>query len=165
MKVVGYMDDEVERILREADRHRNATAVLSREFSTHVGLKRELDDTARRLQTRLDVHVRRTAEETHQLTAELRDVKRDYRLLQEEVTDLRLACEHAQRLCLDAKLKRDQLTNHLRGVKAETDSVAAGLALYLDRTKANLEPLERQLIGATADLAALHEERLHLEHV
>jgi chromosome segregation ATPase len=148
----------------ETEFHRAATARLSREYLHHAGLKRELDAQARSLQEKLDRFVRSTAEETHRVSAGLDAVYSEFRELNDSLRGLREACENAERLCHDARLKRDGLRNSLREVAAETSALKAGLGAYVGRTQENAAPLEARLRGAEEELASLADERARLHN-
>jgi ABC-type transporter Mla subunit MlaD len=138
-------EQEVTDTLREANRHRNASARLSRDFKTHAGLKRELDAVAADLQGRVDRFVRHSAEETHQLSIELNDVRSEMRTLEATVAQLRRACLDSERLCEDAALKRDALISQLARVRNETADLTQRMSSYLAATRVSTAPLEEML--------------------
>lgn len=152
----------VEAILAEADEHRNATAVLSRSFKSHVGLKRELDATVRELQSRVDRFVRHSGEETFQLSSALNQIAAELADLKTHVGELRLACADAQRLCDDARLKRDRLINTLKEIRHETARTTAGMSTYMSRTQLNASALEQRLLVLNSELEELLRERARL---
>jgi chromosome segregation ATPase len=157
------MQDDVDIALTETERHRAASAQLSRQYKSHVGLKRELDAQARSLQQRLDRFVRYSAEESHRVASGLTEVGRELQHLYSSVQGMRDACANAERLCQDAQLKRDHLRNSLREIRSETSGLAKGLEDYMLRTQQNAAPLEARLRAAQQTLDALREDRVHLE--
>lgn len=153
------MQPQVDAILREANQYRNATAKLSADFKAHAGLKRELDATARDLQSRVDRFVRHSAEETMRLTYGLQMVENEYHGLHVELEHLRHACSQAEKLCVDAKRTRDQLRAHLASVRSETHSIADAMDQYIARTRANIDPLQHKLVELVKELRTLQEEQ------